>query len=95
MWNTSKTENITLGDTVELKFPFTSQESKSAQSTPETRSTQSLFLLSVICLSAHERFRVNDLYISERDLVILKDMEKNLLEGDLDYNALDVLETTP
>ena len=52
-------------------------------------------LLRVIFLSAQERFGVNDLCISEKDLVVLKDMEESLLEGDFDNDALDVLETTP
>ena len=52
-------------------------------------------LLDIICLSAQERFGINDLYILEKYPVVLKDMEKNLLYGDENNNALDVLETNP
>ena len=52
-------------------------------------------LMDIICHSAQERFGINDLYISEKDPVVLKHIEKNLLYGDVNNNALDVLETTP
>ena len=48
-------------------------------------------LFGVICLSAQERFRVNALYILEKVLVVLKGMEKGLIEDDVDNNTPGVL----
>ena len=78
---------------VEISFHFSGIEISTINSGDQV-DVKSI-LLGAICLSAQERFGVNDLCILEKDLVVLKDIEESLLEADLDTNALDVLETTP